>query len=88
MKFGVSFDEMPDDGKEHRYQWFPAIAAGREVAAELPVRLPEGRGVFHASVHAFFGGKRFRQNDPSRDSSWLWVHQVTDPPELPAVVPR
>jgi len=87
IKFGASFEDMPDDGKEYRYQWFPAIAAGREVVAELPVQLPEGRGIFHASVYAFSSGKRLKATNTSTNSTFLWVHQVTDPPELPAVPP-
>lgn len=87
IKFGASFSDMPDDGKDYRYQWFPAIAAGREVLAELPVRLPEGRGIFHASVYLFSSGKRIKAKNTPSNSTFLWVHQVTDPPEMRPVPP-
>jgi hypothetical protein len=87
VTFGGSFGDTPDEVKVYDYQWFPAIPAGRTVAVELPICLPEGRGVFHASVEAFSSRKRFKERDTSRRNSIvLWVHQATDPPELPATV--
>jgi hypothetical protein len=86
ITFFASVGDTPDDLKRSDFQWFPAIAAGGRVAVELPVALPEGRGVFHASVDAFRSRKRFKERDTSRNRIFLWVHQVTDPPELPATV--
>jgi uncharacterized repeat protein (TIGR01451 family) len=86
VTLGVSIGDTPDEAKSYDYQWFPAIPAGRTVALELPIGLPKGRGVFHASVNAFSSRKRFKERDTSRNSMFLWVHQATDPPELPATV--
>ena len=92
VRFGGGFGESPDDSKEYSkaylYRWFPAVPAGRAVAVELPVRLPEGRGVFHASANAFGTRKHFKDGDTSKDTVFVWVHHVLDPPGLPTVVPR
>lgn len=71
IKFTASFGDTPDDARQYNYQWFPAIAAGGAVAVELPVGLPEGRGIFHASVNAFSSRKRFMEKDTSKSGIFL-----------------
>ena len=85
IHFGVETFE----GERRDYRWFPAIPAGRTVAVEHAIRLPEGRGILHASVlQNAPNAKRFYDTNRSNNSAALWVHQVADPPELPARVPR
>lgn len=78
------------EGKMYEYLWFPSVPAGRSVAVEHAVRLPDGRGTLQASVlpHSTTNSKPFKEADPSNNRVVLLVHQVSDPPMLPVVVPR
>ena len=82
------FGETPDDSKRYDYKWYPSIAAGRTAAVELPIMLPEGRGIFSASARPFSTRKLYKEDVMRRNHISLWVHQVTDPAGLPAVAPR
>jgi hypothetical protein len=42
IQFGGVVGDTPDDVREYRYQWFPAIAAGQTVAVELPCACLKG----------------------------------------------
>ena len=88
VQFAAFTGDSPDDAKEYRYQWFPSVPAGRSVAVELPIALPEGRGVFSASARPFSTRKRYKEDVMRRNHIFLWVHQVTDAAGLPAVAPR
>lgn len=87
VQFGGGFGDTPDDRKQYLYRWFPSVAAGRAVAVELPVRLPEGRGTFHATVNSFSTRKQFNDGGTSSRTAYVWVHHVLDPPGLPTIVP-
>ena len=88
VSFAAFLGETPEDSKRYDYKWYPSIAAGRAVAVELPIALPEGRGVFSASARPYSTRKRYKENLTRRNHTFLWVHQVTDPANLPTTAPK
>ncbi len=71
------------DTNDRRYDWFPTIPAGHTATVQFAEHLPDGRAIVQATATTYVpGGPAVADRNPEDNDASIWVHQVTDPPNL------